>query len=53
METHLFQRDATAVHTARGNIGLLKQQFPNRSISRSGEIQLPSRSLDHAPLEFF
>ena len=48
-----FQQDGATAHTARETMTLLKDCFPNRLISRFGDIPWPSRSSDLTPCDFF
>ena len=53
MEEYWFQQDGATFHTANAIMAHLKQQFPNKLISRNGKINWPARSLDLSPLDFF
>jgi transposase len=48
-----FQQDGATAHTARESIQLLKTIFPDRLISRFGDIPWAPRSCDLTPLDFF
>ncbi|GFV56352.1 uncharacterized protein TNCV_4674701 [Trichonephila clavipes] len=48
-----FQQDGTTCHTARATIGLLKDTFGDRLISRFGPVNWPPRSCDLTPLDYF
>ncbi|GFW64344.1 putative DD41D transposase [Trichonephila clavipes] len=48
-----FQQDGATCHTARATINLLKDTFGNRLISRFGSVNLPPRSCDLEPLDYF
>ena len=48
-----FQQDGATAHTARETLTLLKDCFPNRLISRFGDIPWPPRSPDLTPCDFF
>ena len=48
-----FQQDGATAHTARETMTLLKDCFPNRLISRFGDIPWPPRSPDLTPCDFF
>ncbi|GFV08097.1 uncharacterized protein TNCV_1047261 [Trichonephila clavipes] len=49
----LFQQDGATCHTARATIGLLKDTFGDRLISRFAPVKWPPRSCDLAPLDYF
>ncbi|KAG0438733.1 hypothetical protein DMUE_2896 [Dictyocoela muelleri] len=44
-----FQQDEASAHTSRETMALLKYSFPNRFISRLGDISWPTRSIDLTP----
>jgi hypothetical protein len=48
-----FQQDGATAHTARDTIRLLQANFPDRLISRRGDILWPARSPDLTPLDFW
>ncbi|GFT65337.1 DUF4817 domain-containing protein [Trichonephila clavipes] len=48
-----LQQDGATCHTARATIDLLKDTFGDRLISRFGPVNLPSRSCDLTPLDYF
>ena len=48
-----FQQDGATAHTARETINLLREQFPNRVISKNGDLRWPPRSPDLTPPDFF
>ncbi|GFV89273.1 hypothetical protein TNCV_286061 [Trichonephila clavipes] len=48
-----FQQDGATCHTARATIDLLKDTFGDRLISRFGPVNLPPRSCDLTPLDYF
>ncbi|GFW34471.1 uncharacterized protein TNCV_500891 [Trichonephila clavipes] len=48
-----FQQDGATCHTARATIGLLKDTFGDRLISRFGPVNWPPRSCDLTPLDYF
>lgn len=48
-----FQQDGATAHTARVTMNFLRQTFPERLISRSGDLNWPARSPDLAPCDFF
>ena len=48
-----FQQDGATDHTARTSIYLLREHFPERLISLSGDLQWPARSPDLAPCDYF
>ena len=48
-----FQQDGATCHTSGKAIGLLREMFPGRVISRNGDYNWPLRSCDLTPLDFF
>ena len=48
-----FQQDGATAYTARETIDMLRTHFPNRVISRFGDVPWPPRSPDLSPLDFF
>ncbi|GFT92594.1 uncharacterized protein TNCV_1480821 [Trichonephila clavipes] len=48
-----FKQDGATSHTARATIDLLKDTFGDRLISRFGPVNLPPRSCDLTPLDYF
>lgn len=48
-----FQQDGATAHTARIAMDVLREIFPGRLISRSGDIPWPARSPDLAVCDFF
>lgn len=48
-----FQQDGATSHTARVSMHIVNQLFPNRVISRNGDIAWPSRSPDLTACDFF
>ena len=48
-----FQQDGATAHTARETLNLLREQFPNRVISKNGDLRWPLRSPDLTPPDFF
>ncbi|GFV71686.1 putative DD41D transposase [Trichonephila clavipes] len=48
-----FQQDGATCHTARATIGLLKDTFGDRLISRFGPVNWPPRFCDLTPLDYF
>ncbi|GFS64532.1 DUF4817 domain-containing protein [Trichonephila clavipes] len=48
-----FQQDGATCHTARATIDLLKDTFGDHLISRFGPVNLPPRSCDLTPLDYF
>ncbi|GFX12359.1 uncharacterized protein TNCV_64051 [Trichonephila clavipes] len=48
-----FQQDGATCHTARAPIDLLKDTFGDRLISRFGPVNLPPRSCDLTPRDYF
>ncbi|GFX00815.1 transposable element Tc3 transposase [Trichonephila clavipes] len=48
-----FEQDGATCHTARATIGLLKDTFGDRLISRFGPVNWPPRSCDLTPLDYF
>ena len=50
--TH-FQQDGATSHTARISMNILRGLFPNRLISRYGDIHWPARSPDLSSCDYF
>ncbi|GBP20080.1 hypothetical protein EVAR_13852_1 [Eumeta japonica] len=48
-----FQQDGVTAHTARASMNLLRENFPQKLISRFGDIPWPPRSPDLTPMDFF
>ena len=48
-----FQQDGATAHTATKTISVLRELFPNRLISKSGDIVWPPRSPDLSICDFF
>ncbi|CAD6992202.1 unnamed protein product [Ceratitis capitata] len=48
-----FQQDGATCHTARVTIDLLRGEFGEHFISRSGPLNWPPRSRDIKPLDYF
>ena len=48
-----FQQDGATHHTSAETIGLLREKFPGRVISRNGDYNWPPISCDLTPLDFF
>lgn len=48
-----FQQDGATPHTARETMALLRDFFPEKLISRFGDIPWPPRSPDLTPMDFF
>ncbi|GFU71933.1 uncharacterized protein TNCV_1052801 [Trichonephila clavipes] len=48
-----FQQDGATCHTARATIDLLKDTFGDRLISHFRPVNLPPRSCDLTPLDYF
>ena len=48
-----FQQDGAACHTARVTMDLLRGEFGEHFISRSGSFNWPPRSCDLTPLDYF
>ena len=48
-----YQQDGVTCHTGGESIGLLREKFPGRVISRNGDYNWPPRSCDLTPLDFF
>ena len=54
MDDVYFQEDGATCHTSGETIGLLREKFPDRVISRNGDYNWPPpRSCDLIPLDFF
>lgn len=49
----LFQQDGATPHTARVSMAKLREIFPNKVISKYGDIPWPARSPDLTPADFF
>lgn len=48
-----FQQDGAPPHTANITMATLRAKFPNKLISRRGDINWPPRSPDLSPLDYF
>ena len=48
-----LQQDGATCHTSGETIGLLREKFRGRVISRNGDYNWPPRSCDLTPLDFF
>lgn len=48
-----FQQDGATCHTARATMDQLRELFPQKLISRFGDIAWPPRSPDLTPMDFF
>ena len=48
-----LQQDSATCHTSGEIIGLLREKFPGRVISRNGDYNWSPRSCDLTPLDFF
>lgn len=48
-----FQQDGATSHTSHETVALLSEKFPERLISRNGDINWPPRSCDLTPPDFF
>lgn len=48
-----FQQDGATCHTARQSMGILRNMFPGRLISRFGDINWPPRSPDLTVPDYF
>ena len=48
-----FQQDGAIWHTARVTMNLLRDEFGEHFISRSGPLNWPPRSCDLTPLDYF
>lgn len=53
IENMLFQQDGAPWHTKFTTINILRKKFPDRVISRNGDINFPPRSCDLSPVDFF
>ena len=51
--SHIRISHLATSHTARETMALLKKTFPNRLISRFGNVSWPPRSPDLTPADFF
>jgi len=52
-ENTLFQQDGATSHTARMSMNAVNALFPNRVISRKGDIPWPPHSPDLTPCDYF
>jgi len=52
-ENTLFQQDGATGHTARMSMNTLNALFPNRAVSRNGDIPWLPRSPDLTPCDYF
>ena len=48
-----FQQDGAAAHTGRAAMALVRAVFPDRLISRFGDVSWPSRSPDLSMCDYF
>lgn len=48
-----FQQDGATAHTARATMRLLREYFPDRIISKNGDLRWPPRSPDLTAPDFF
>ena len=48
-----FQQDGAMAHTIRATMDLLRQHFPNRIISKNGDVRWPPFSPDLTVPDFF
>ena len=48
-----FQQDGATFHTSNGSMEVVNELFPNKVISRRGNIDWPPRSPDLSPLDYF
>lgn len=48
-----FQQDGATAHTARASMEVVRELFPEKVISRFGDLNWPARSPDLTPLDFF
>ena len=53
MEDIWFQQDGATAHTANISMVKLRQMFPTRLVSRSGDVDWPPRSPDLNICDFF
>ena len=53
MHNMWFQQDGATPHTARETMTILREAFPGKVISRSGDVSWPPRSPDLTPPDFF
>jgi hypothetical protein len=53
MKDMWFQHDGATFHTAHETTELLRENFPDRVISRNGDQNWPPRSCDLTPCVFF
>ena len=52
-ENTSFQQDGATSHTARMSMNAVNALFPNRVVSRNGDISWPPRSPDLTPCDYF
>lgn len=48
-----FQQDGATAHTSNTAMPVIRELFPNKVISRRGDISWPPRSPDLTPMDFF
>lgn len=48
-----FQQDEATSHTSNRSLARVRDFFPNKLISRQGDINRPPRSPDLTPMDFF
>ncbi|GBP23624.1 hypothetical protein EVAR_80241_1 [Eumeta japonica] len=48
-----FEQDSTTTHAFNTAMPVFRQRFPNKLISRRGDIPWPPRSPDLSPMDFF
>lgn len=48
-----FQQDDATCHTSNETLELIHEKFPDRLISRFGDVNWPPRSCDLTPLDYF
>ena len=53
LQNHWMQLNGATAHTARQSMVVLRREFPNRLISKFGDINCLSRSPDLTPPDFF
>ena len=53
LETTWFQQDGATAHTVNTSMNRLRQQFPEKLVSRFGDIHWSSRSPNLSVLDFF
>jgi hypothetical protein len=53
LRTIWFEQDVATAHTARASTNVVREMFPQDTISRYGDVQWPARSSDLSPCDYF